>query len=220
MPCVTRSTPSSWTERELVPDAMNRETRLVWLGTSVAVAVVWAVGLTVGRRSPAARPPGSTAQSATPVEPAAPAAVPTMATRPAKLPATPQTAPPSAAPAVEGRDKSPSEVLPPAFEHETVDSNWAKDAEVTIRTAFAEARVPDGALLSVECRRRICRAEMWFDPRAHVAFGRAYGTLREHFGAEIGFDNISNGIRGEPERLAAYFPRKGYALKDFATDSP
>jgi hypothetical protein len=101
------------------------------------------------------------------------------------------------------------------FATETVDATWAADAEATIRGAFADAKVPEGALLSVECRRRICRAEMWFETKDHLSFGSAYTALREHFGTDVGFQRIHGGIRGEPEQVAAYFPRKGYALKDF-----
>ena len=194
---------------------MNRETRLVWLGTGVAVAVVWVVGLTVGRREPAHAPESATEPIALadPGEPVARA--PMAGPMPAK-PVAPQAAnPPSATPDMQER-KNPSKVLPFAFtDEETPDPYWAKDAEASIRSAFTEAHVPEGALLSVECRRRICRAEMWFDPREHLAFGRAYATLRQHFGVDIGFEQIANGIRGEPERVAAFFPRQGYPLQSF-----
>lgn len=203
---------------------MNRQTRLVWLGTSVAVAVVWAVGLTLGRPEP--RPPASASTSA--VEPAEPAglaepaevAEPAQPTQRAPTPTPSAAKTPSATPTVHEHPKSPGQILPHAFASETKDPYWAKDAEAKIRAAFTDAQVPEGSLLSVECRRRVCKAEMWFDSRDHVTFGKAYATLREHFGIDVGFERISSGIRGEPEHLAAYFPRKGYALKDFESPSP
>ena len=189
---------------------MDRQTRLVWVSTGIAVGLVWIVGLNVDRRERRARKLDATSAPAEQAEPTEP----TAARAPANVAAPAPKAAPASAQLVEERP-NPAEILPPAFASETPDPSWAKDAEATIRSAFADAHVPEGALLSVECRRRVCRAEMWFDPREHAAFSRAYESLHGPFGIEVGFQNLANGIRGEPERLAAYFPRNGYALKDF-----
>ena len=201
---------------------MDRQTRLVWLGTAVAVAVIWAVGLTVGKqRTPplaAKEPPAAVdaeLQEATVASKSPTAKAP--AQQPSSTPTpTPTPAPTSAAP----HAKSPGELLPSVFASETVDAQWAPTAEASIRKAFADAQVPEGALLAVECKSRICRAELWFETRHHQAFGKAYAALREQFGTDVGFERIKHGIRGEPEQLAAYFPRKGYKLEDFETPAP
>jgi hypothetical protein len=197
---------------------MDRNSRLVWLVTGIAVAVVWAVGLWFDKRehgAPAVATPAG-AERAVASEPSnaerGGAAAPTNPS-PSTLTA-PEGAPsPTTLPAA--HPKSPGQVLPSAFLTETRDAAWAQDAEATIKGAFADAQVPEGSLLSVECRRRICKAEIWFDPREHVTFGKAYATLREHFGTDVGFHRIRGGVRGEPEHVAAYFPRQGYELKDF-----
>ena len=198
---------------------MDRQTRLVWLGTAVAVAVVWAVGLTVGKQR---TPPLATTEQpeALDVEPqeapaakatqSAPKSAPTSAPQPSTTP-TPTPTPAPTAP----HAKSPGELLPGVFATETVDAQWAPAAEASIRKAFADAQVPEGSLLAVECRRRLCRAEMWFETKDHESFGKAYAALREQFGTDVGFERIKSGIRGEPQHTAAYFPRKGYELEDF-----
>jgi hypothetical protein len=197
---------------------MDRNSRLVWLVTGIAVAMVWAVGLRFDKRQravpAAATPPG--AERALERDTARPDAAGAAAlARPS--PSAPSASEPAKAPSTlpVAHLGSPGQILPSAFLTETRDSTWAQDAEATIEAAFADAQVPEGSLLSVECRRRICKAEIWFDPRQHEAFGKAYATLRDHFGTDVGFHRIRGGIRGEPEHIAAYFPRKGYTLKDF-----
>ena len=195
---------------------MDRQTRLVWLGTAVAVAVVWAVGLTVGKqRTPplAAATEQARALDVEPQESSAGKPSPAAATG-APQPSTTPTPAPTAAPTAP-HAKSPGELLPGVFATETVDAQWAPAAEASIRKAFADAQVPEGSLLAVECRRRLCRAEMWFETKDHESFGKAYAALREQFGTDVGFERIKSGIRGEPQQTAAYFPRKGYELEDF-----
>jgi hypothetical protein len=81
---------------------------------------------------------------------------------------------------------------------------------------FAEAKVPDGALLGVECRAALCKIDMLFDRKKQFFFALAYAHLHQDFGLDIGFDRDTDPTAVAPERITAYVPRKGYRMIDFA----
>ena len=221
---------------------MSQRSMLLWILVPVGVAAIWALSM-MGPASelpapaapavpaastrdetsaaiagqPAAPEPRATLIAKPPEPPVAPAAA-----QPAEPVAAPAPAQPPAEPEAPGEDEAqpeghnPSELFSAAFLEETRDSVWAPEAESRVHAAFAKANVPFGSVLSVQCRSTLCKIDMLFDRRQHMAFAAATHELRrEFFSGDISLDHQSAPTNKGPERMTAYVPRQGHTIKDY-----
>jgi hypothetical protein len=208
---------------------MSQRNMLLWILVPVGVAAVWALGLlgpsdqgsvaATADDEPMATDVQAPAKPADPINaneppPPVPAAAPQAPPAQPAAPVAEPELPGVAEPAPDG--PNPSELFSAAFLDEERDAVWAPEAESRVHAAFAKANVPLGSLLAVQCRATLCKIDMLFDRRHHLAFAVASRELRSGFFAEdISLDRQSAPTDKGPERMTAYILRKGNTVKDY-----